>query len=58
MRFMLDGADDKERPWPGGAVLLSAALILLVGLGAAVWRGPSPGGEVRVVVFPATPPQP
>jgi len=55
---MLDGADDKEQPWPGGAVLLCAALILLVGLGAAVWRGPAPGGEVRVVVFPATPPQP
>ena len=45
-----------EDHWPSTGVLVMCALVLAAGYGVAVWRGPAPAQEVRVVVM--TPPAP
>lgn len=35
--------------WPSVGVLLACAVLLVAGYGVAVWRGPAPAQEVRVV---------
>lgn len=39
--------------WPGRGVLLFCAVLLLAGYGVAIFRGPAPAGEVKVVLVPA-----
>jgi len=37
---------------PAPAVLVFCLLLLVAGYAAAIWRGPAPAQEVRVVVYP------
>ena len=42
--------------WPPTGVLLACALVLVAGYAAAVWRGPVPAQELRIVTMPAPTP--
>ena len=37
---------------PDPAVLVFCLILLVAGYAAAIWRGPAPAQEVRVVVYP------
>ena len=37
---------------PPPSVLLTCLLLLAAGYAAAIWRGPAPAQEVRVVTYP------
>jgi len=54
---MKDDLPDGDR-WPSTGVLVSCALLLVAGYGVAVWRGPVPPEEVRVVTMPPPAPTP
>lgn len=47
-----------ESRWPAAGVLLLCAVVLMAGYAFAIWRGPAPAQEVRVVTVPAPEPVP
>lgn len=46
-----------ESRWPSAGVLLLCAALLVAGYAVAIWRGPAPAQEVRVVTVPAPAPE-